>query len=247
MPVFTNDSMVSQAVTGTRFQFSAQRIDKLGATEYTLVTIANDTSGSTSHLRKEMEKGLKTVVQSCRKSPRADNLLLRVLNFDDTVREVHGFKLLSECNEADYTGCLGALGGMTALYDALYTSVQASNQYGRDLVNNDFDANGIVFVITDGCNNRGTCTEKMVKEALEEAVKGENLESMVSVLIGLNLDPGTDQALAKVHQNCGLTQYVSIGDATESKLAKLADFVSKSISSQSQALGTGGASQSLVF
>jgi hypothetical protein len=34
-----------------------------------------------------------------------------------------------------------------------------------------------------------------------------------------------------------------MGNVTPGKLAKLAQFVSKSISSQSQALGTGGASQ----
>ncbi len=43
------------------------------------------------------------------------------------------------------------------------------------------------------------------------------------------------------------TQYVPINEADQSSLAKLAEFVSKSISSQSQALGTGGASIQLTF
>ena len=47
--------------------------------------------------------------------------------------------------------------------------------------------------------------------------------------------------------NCGFTQYVAIADANATTIAKLGDFVSRSISSQSQALGTGGPSQSLTF
>ena len=45
----------------------------------------------------------------------------------------------------------------------------------------------------------------------------------------------------------GFQQFVSIKKATEKELAKLGGFISKSISSQSQALGSGGVSQSLTF
>ncbi|UCE66565.1 MAG: hypothetical protein JSU85_00700, partial [Candidatus Zixiibacteriota bacterium] len=44
-----------------------------------------------------------------------------------------------------------------------------------------------------------------------------------------------------------LQQFVNAGNATPKTLAKLANFISKSISSQSQSLGTGGPSQSLSF
>ena len=40
--------------------------------------------------------------------------------------------------------------------------------------------------------------------------------------------------------------HIDVGDATPRKLAKLAAFVSQSISSQSQALGTGGPSQNIA-
>ena len=49
------------------------------------------------------------------------------------------------------------------------------------------------------------------------------------------------------HKAAGFTQYVELGSADEKTLAKLADFVSQSISAQSQSLGTGGPSQSLTF
>jgi hypothetical protein len=44
----------------------------------------------------------------------------------------------------------------------------------------------------------------------------------------------------------GITQFIDAGDATKGKLAKLAAFVSQSISSTSQALGTGGPSQAIA-
>jgi len=43
--------------------------------------------------------------------------------------------------------------GMTALYDASVEAVEAVGSYGRSLMLKDFDANGIVFIITDGADN----------------------------------------------------------------------------------------------
>ena len=42
-----------------------------------------------------------------------------------------------------------------------------------------------------------------------------------------------------------MTKFIDAGAANERSLAKLADFVSQSISSQSQSLGTGGPSQNI--
>lgn len=245
MPVYT-DKMNSQAIGGTNYGFSATRIEDLGATEYTLGLVVIDVSGSTSGFRKEMEKTLKEIVKACRRNPRADNMMLRVVLFDDKVVEFHGFKPLPNCNETDYDGCLGLSGGLTALYDATYNAVKSATQYGAQLVKNDFDVNAVVFVITDGQDNASKVTRKMVKEALEEGVTGEMVESLNSVLIGLNAN-GLDQYLKDLQAECGFTQYIGIADANEKTLAKLGDFISRSVSSTSQALGTGGPSASLSF
>jgi len=196
-----------------------------------------------------METALKAIVSACRTNPRADNMLLRVVMFDDAVVEVHGFKPLPDCAEADYDGVLGTSGGLTALFDASYTGVKSVTLYGEQLTKQDFDVNAAVFVVTDGGDNRSTTTEAMVKEALAEAVQSEALESITSVLVGLNAGygGGLDKLLADVKTNCGFSQYVAIADANAKTIAKLGDFVSRSISSQSQALGTGGPSQSLTF
>ena len=244
MPKFAADSTGPVAST---FGFSAIDISKLGATEYTLVGLTVDCSGSVSPFAREEEKAIKAIVEACRRSPRADNLMLRYTRFDHHLTEVHGFKLLQDCNPNDYDNTIPS-GGSTALYDASVEIVDSVARYGRELQANDFTANGILFVITDGCNNAGVMTPTEVKKAIERVVPAEALESLVTILIGVNVtDQSVASALAAFASQAGFTQFVNIGEADEKKLAKLAAFVSKSISSQSQALGSGGASQALTF
>lgn len=239
-------NMEEHQIGASNFSFSAKRIDDLGASEYTLALLVVDVSSSVSDYAQQIEAAVKEVCRSCRRSPRADNLMLRVVLFESNVHEYHGFKPLTECAEDDYNGAIRP-NGMTALYDATYNAVQSMVQYGRDLVAQDFDVNGAVFVITDGEDNRSSFTPKMVQDAVREAVRGEALESLVSVLIGVNTSADLSQYLQDFKDEGGFTQYVDIAKATEAQLAKLGQFISQSISSQSQALGTGGPSQSLSF
>jgi uncharacterized protein YegL len=247
MPIIIDDPLDVQTLPTSHYGYSATRIDSLGATEYTLVTIVCDVSGSTSPFTSEMEKTIKSIVRACKFSPRVDNLLVRLVEFDDTLDELHGFKLLESVNEGDYDRVLRG-GGTTALYDAAENAISATAHYGDTLAQNDFSANAIVFVMTDGGDNASTHTKKSVKAALAKAVTGESLESIVSVLIGVNVsDQHTSQALMRFYKDAGFTQYVELEDADAKTLARLADFVSRSISAQSQSLGTGGSSKALVF
>jgi hypothetical protein len=66
------------------------------------------------------------------------------------------------------------------------------------------------------------------------------------VLIGINVnEPVVAKALSDFKIDANLSSYVSVSDASASALAKVAKFVSKSISAQSQSLGSGPASVSL--
>lgn len=248
MPKFgADDQMENHAIGGSHFQFSAARIDTLGATEYTLGTIVVDGSGSVTRFWSDILEAIKTVVKACRKNPRADNMMLRVVVFDGRVQEIHGFKPLQDCNEDDYAK-IPQPGGVTALYDASFTAIKAATAYGKTLTDAEYSVNAAVFVITDGENCSGTCTPKMVADALTEARTSEALESIMPVLIGVNVTTGgLNQYLDAFKNEAGFQQYVAIGQATEKELAKLGGFISQSMSSQSKALGTGGASQSLAF
>jgi len=245
MPILNQPQMQTHHIAGT-YGFSATRIEDLGASEYTLGLILVDVSGSVDAYKKEIELCVKEIVKSCRKNPRADNMMLRLVTFDDKVTEIHGYKPLIHCHESDYGGVI-KIGGTTALYDATYNGIVSAAQYGEALCAQDFDVNAAIFVITDGADNASKATRTMVRDALREAVTDENLESVVSVLIGVNTDGGgLNQYLRDFQKDAGFSAYVEIKKATEKELAKLGGFVSRSISSQSQALGTGNAA-SLSF
>lgn len=245
MPLFTSKTMHTQPLRAG-FSFSGTRVGDLGATEYTLVGVAADTSSSVHAFAPRIEQCIKEVVGACRRSPRADNLMLRLVTFDSTLSEVHGFRPLSDCPQASYDGSIRCQ-GMTALYDAATTLVESVGAYGKTLSDADFDVNGIVFVITDGGDNASSHDAKALGDALARVRSAEHVESMVSVLVGVNVaDPQLQGYLSNLAQTAGFTQFLPIDDASESSLARLAQFVSRSISAQSMALGT-GASQPIGF
>lgn len=248
MPIFgDDDSMETQSVAGSNYGFSAKRIGDLGATEYTLVGLAADVSTSVTDFAGAIESCVKEVVDSCRKSPRADNLMLRFTTFSTHLEEQHGFRQLSDCDPDKYTGCIQPR-GMTALYDAAHNMVVSMGGYGKDLADQDYEVNGIMFVLTDGMNNSSTETASSVAEAVAKIRRDEALESMLTILIGVNItDPQISQYLKTFETEGKFDQYVELEKADASTLAKLAAFVSKSISSQSQSLGSGGASTVLSF
>jgi hypothetical protein len=240
------DSEMQQSqIAGSSMQFSAIRSEELEATEYTLVTIVVDISASVTNFADDLLKALKEAINSCKKSPRAENLLLRVVTFNTRIDEVHGFIPLEgiDVNSYDPFRCAG----MTALWDVSYNSIGATFDYAKTLIDQDFDANAIVFIVTDGGENASRSVNASdIKNLISEAKRHEEVESIVTVLIGINISSCL-QALTNFKDSVNIDQFIDVGEATPAKLAKLAQFVSRSVSSQSQALGSGGASQPLTF
>ena len=241
MKLFDTQMQVTQL---GNFQFSGARPEKLGSTEYTLVTIVTDKTGSIARFSSDLLAMKRAVVEACAKSPRRDFLMLRNVEFASDSTEVHGFAELRSIDSSQFVEPYCS--GVTALYDATYMAVAATNEYARILSAQDFGVNAVVFVITDGDDNQSTYTPKMVADEIRKGVENEVLESLNVVLIGVNAAQYRRE-LELFKKEGDLTQYVDVGDATPSKLAQLADFVSRSISSQSQSLGTGGASVALTF
>ena len=228
------------------FSFSATRIDQLGATEYTLGTIAVDETGSVSGYEDDLRNVLIAAVEACKKSPHVDNLLLRAITFSSRypngVNEIHGFKLLSEIDTSAYPRLRA--GGNTPLCDACYSTIGAMNKLGEELSAQDYGVNGIGFILTDGAENDSSATMAMVKEEARRSVAGETMESMIMILVGFNAAQ-YKRELTSFQREAGMTEYLDAGEATPGKLAKLAAFVSQSLSSQAQARGTGGPSQNI--
>jgi uncharacterized protein YegL len=248
MARFVQDDMDTMNIPGAgNFQFSAVRLDPIkAASEYTLVSIVLDISGSVEDYATALKQTVQTIVEACKKSPRAENLMIRLLTFNDDVKEIHGFKLLNQIDSANYQNFRPQ--GMTALFDAVFSAIGATTTLSKSLIDQEYDCNGAIYIITDGMDNRSVNTTASIREKVNEAKMQETIESLVTVLVGITPDKQISSYLETFKNEAGLNAYVDMGEATPGKLAKLAQFVSKSISSQSQSLGSGAASnQSLLF
>ena len=237
------------------FTFSAKKIDKLGALQYTVVTIAIDISGSVAGFASELLMCLKAIIEACRKNQRAEFLVIRVITFGTGIDEIHGFREMVDINSDDYPDFNPR--GFTCLFDAGYDAIGSTIEYSRQMVERGYDVNGAVYIITDGGENPGgghitIASPKMIKEKVEEALRKEDIESIITTLIGLH-DPmsnwasETQRDLSYFQVEANMTKFIEVGEATAENLAKLADWVSASVSSQSDQVGSNTPSQVLDF
>jgi uncharacterized protein YegL len=241
-----SEQLASFMVPGGNYGYTGAAIDTLQSFENTIALGLVDESGSTSSFAKQLESCVKEIVGSLRDNPNADKLLYAHYHFDTNFREVHGFTELNSINPADYDGCWAG-GGRTTLYDSESKVVKFVGDYGKQMAAQRYLCNGIIYVLTDGMDWGSVQTPEAVKDALAAVITGEEMESLMTILIGINDDPGVQQGLKDHADEVGFTQYIPAGKADKKTLSKIAGFISQSISSQSQALGSGGPSQSLTF
>lgn len=168
------DTEVQKTMSG--FQFSAVDMGELEASdEYTIVNILVDETYSVGDFKSELEQCVGQIVDACKKSPRSENLLLRVASFSskgsDNVREMHGFNILSNINTDDYKGKINP-DGMTPLLDATLDSIETIEAQAKALDSQDYRSNAVFFVITDGGeNSSNNATYKKNKRSVCENQK----------------------------------------------------------------------------
>lgn len=236
-----NDDSNKMAIPNSSFTFSGVRFDKLGAMEYTLATIAMDVSGSIQPWEGKLLEMLNAIVDACKgkpthPNPRAENILLRLITFNQTVREIHGFVPLINIQQYEQKDlqCDGA----TALYDATFSSVGASKVYAKSLIDQGYSVNNIMYIITDGADNRSVTMPPRIRKEIEETLHSEMFGTVTTILIGIN-SAGCRSELERFKNEANLTAYVDMGDVTAGKIAHLSGYVSKSVSSASQSLAAG--------
>jgi hypothetical protein len=237
MPILNTDMDVKDIPGGSSMQYSAVKLDKLGASEYTLVTIAVDVSGSTIPFTNALLDMVKCIIGACKYDPMAENIMIRLIIFNSLVNEVHGFKLLNSISESDYKNFNPS--GTTALYDAIYSSIGATVDFAKTLYHKkDLEVKSCCYIITDGYDNMSTMRPSNIKAKIQDALTGEELDSALTVLIGLTEpnDPDTNVKLEELKTEGNLTEYMNAGKATPESLAKIRQFVSKSISHVSQGI-----------
>lgn len=232
----------------TGLKFSGVRPEDLTSFAYTLVGIAVDCTGSMGGFTAQLEQGVESIVDMCQKCPESENLMLRLTGFESRdVKEIHGFVPFSAINKDQYKNVFYA-GGMTNLYDASYDALTSVFEYSKKLREEDYKANGIVFVITDGEDNMSKRSVSEIKDQLTNIRRSEMIDSIQFVLVGIN-DAQCQDALDAFSKAAGFDHYISVGQADPKKFAKLVGWVSQAISSTSQVLNSRQPSQlvSLTF
>lgn len=233
MPIL--DTMLEEQFTTNNitFKYNMTPIERLNNTKYTLVTIVTDYTGSIYPFLNQVEELEQNVITACRTFPQKDELLIRLVRFNSliNIQEIHGFSLLSEIDEYNYIKT--PPGGMTPLIEVTFESIAVSNQFAKKLSDEQFFVDSVVYIITDGEDNvPSTFTTKNINEELLNGIKLEYLNSSQAFCIGVNTKE-CGQALDKFSSESGLT-FIDGGEATGGNLAKLAKWISKSISSASQ-------------
>ena len=216
------------------FTFSGINAADLQEPEYTLVNIVVDTSGSVCPFAGDLLASLEASIGSCKLSPRRENLLVRVTEFNNRVSELHGYKLLSSIDVYSALTC----GGNTALCDAVLDAIISVSDYSNHLVQKKIDVNGVIFIITDGEENASKASTGMVAQKIQSLRQSERGCQFTTNLIAINASQCID-ALKQFMKDCKLDMFLDFGEATESNLAKLAGFMSRSISTTSQSLASG--------
>jgi hypothetical protein len=134
------------------------------------------------------------------------------------------------------------------LRDATANSCAAIQSFGRSLVASDYECNSILYVITDGVDIGSTLGTSTVAKTMKDAkTDEESVESFVAILVGINTDEsGITDSLLTFKDEIGFDEFIDVKNADPKSLLNLAGSMSASISSTSQALGTGGPSQQIA-
>ena len=160
--------------------------------------------------------------------------------------------------------------GSTALIEAGVNLADSLRVYGGLMVDdNDYEVNGGLFLMTDGANNSGKypasdgSDNHHLKEAFDRIRAEEKIESFAPYLIAVGCtNPTYRAALEKLASDCEFTPvphhdeakrkagetlpFLDVTDVSTSGLARLAQWISESLSETSKALGSGGPSKPIA-
>lgn len=252
MPIIGSNENVN--ITGGH-AYSPVRVETLDVSECTLVTLVFDLTGSVDPFEDKINALLKQIVETCQDLPTNAHIVVRVIGFNSYmgVKEFIGFTPIIDIdiNDLPKFEC----DGMTNLIDATHTAIDASITEAGRLTDEDYGVNAVMFVITDGDDNKSKqFTTSDIKGQLISIKRTEVLEDFNTVVIGVKDPDVTDQLhsgwsqrigvkLKEFTEECGITKFVELGDATEEAMKKLGWNISQSISSSSNAIVSGGPSQ----
>ncbi len=188
-----------------------------------------DTSYSVDVYIKELNYAFNDFVESMQKSHVAEKLFVSLIQFDGQVRVIHGFKPISSIKKMDFSK---KLGGWTALYDGVFTGLTNALEYRENLENSGVETKTLLFVITDGEDNKSKRSPNAVKQILTKLKKDEQSAfSFTSILFGV----GNDADFTKAQKDMGIEHLAKVG-TSGADMKKMIGFISQSISSASSGI-----------
>lgn len=188
-----------------------------------------DTSGSVNKYAVDLNNAFNEFVDRMQKSHAADKIFVSMIEFNNEINVVHGFKPMAEVQHIDITP---RIKGTTALYKATDVALQNALDYRESLENAGVNSKTLLFILTDGQNNEDG-DPAVVKNKIATLLQEErNIASFNSILFGIGNEPAEFEAAQK---DMGIECLATVGH-TADEIRKMITFISSSITTVS----TGG-------
>lgn len=190
---------------------------------------AIDVSGSVGSYVDELNKGMNEFTQRMQNSHVAEKLFVSVVEFETDVHVKTGFQPINQLAPMDFSN---SIGGMTALFEGTKVALKNALDYREGLENAGVNCKTLLFVITDGDNNRpGEASD--VKDIITNLLSEErNFASFEAILFGIGEGQGMDQYFKQAAEDMGIKNVATISDSADD-IKKMINFISSSVSSAS--------------
>lgn len=242
--------------TNAGFGFSMTGTKKLNEMTYTLALILLDTTGSVSGEESEIKRMLEQIVADGKSAGWGKRVLLAAYEFNTIVgvREIFGFDLPLAL---DLSNINIRTNGATNLIDAIGVCLDILEQAGTTMVSADYIINLLLPCVTDGEDNASSMSAAELRTKSERLRKHEKFDSLKTILIGLRTaqraqdsrysGKTVEEVLRQLAQDANFDQYESAAQVKDGTYGRIGGFISQSVSSASQSLGSGSPSQNVSF
>jgi uncharacterized protein YegL len=189
-----------------------------------------DVSSSVSSYVDELNEGMNNFTQRMQKSHVSEKLFVSIVEFASDVKVRSGFQPIDQIPTIDFNN---SIGGMTALYDGTKKGLDNALDYRNGLENAGVNCKTLLFVITDGDDNKSVNSPSAVKDTINDLLKEErNFASFESILFGVGKNSGMESYFTKAADEMGIKNVATI-DNTADDIKKMINFISSSVSSAS--------------
>ncbi len=183
-----------------------------------------DISPSISSYVNELNDAFTDFLEEMQRSHVAEKLMVSITEFNDTVNNRNGFQPVEtlKSDQINFKPC----GMGTALYDAVFSSIENAVNYRTNLENSGVNCKTLVFIITDGQDNYSKIDAQSINRRLSSITTNESSAfSFETILFGV----GNDNSFEKAQKDMGIKHLARVGN-TATEIRKMIGFISASIS-----------------